>query len=135
MTLYLLPVSSAALRAEDGGDPELGAGLAGPETPPALPGGRGPSAELRAAPGGPAGAEEAEGRGPLGGALQEAQRGHGEQDHAAAAQDRPAGEERVVHRRSSSSKTLSRPLLLNSRRNRKRRGTDIIRWWLITWQT
>lgn len=40
---------------------------------------------------GQARAEEAQDRGPLGGALQEAPHWHGEQDHAAAAQSRRAG--------------------------------------------
>lgn len=43
-----------------------------------------------------AGAEEAENRGSLGGALQEAQQRHGKQNHAAAEEDRRAGDERPV---------------------------------------
>jgi len=84
-------VPPAAVRGEGGGSAALGEGLAGPQALPPRPGRRGAAAELRAAPGGPAGAQEAEGGGSLGGALQEAPRGHGEQDHAAAATPRPAG--------------------------------------------
>lgn len=53
---------------------------------------RDPTAELCASLEGQESLEEAQSGGSLSGALQEAQRGHGEQDFAAAAQDKRAGE-------------------------------------------
>lgn len=53
---------------------------------------RDPAAELRASLEGQESLEEAESGGSLRGALQKPQRGHGEQDFAAAAQDKRAGE-------------------------------------------
>lgn len=51
-----------------------------------------PAAELRAPHEGQERTEEAESGGALGGALQEAQRRHGKQDHAAATQTKRTGE-------------------------------------------
>lgn len=66
--------------------PEEGTRLAGPAVLQEVPGSCYLPAMLHPAHEGQTGAEEAEDRGPLGGALQEAQHWHGEQDHAAAAQ-------------------------------------------------
>lgn len=96
--LYSLKASSsfpplcAALAGEQGGGhPEVGEGLAGQAAVQQGAGRRGLPAVLRAPHDRQARAEEAEDRGALRRALQEAQHWHGEQDHAAAAQDRRAG--------------------------------------------
>lgn len=91
----LLPISShllfSALAAAgaQGADPsEARPRLVGSLLVPALPQGHRVPAVLHPQDEGQARAEEAEDRSPLSGALQEAQQGNGEQDHAAAEKDR-----------------------------------------------
>ena len=83
---------SAVAAGEQGGDhPEARPRLVGSLLVQALPRLHRLPAVLHPQDEGQARAEEAEDRGSLGGALQEAQQRHGEQDHAAAEEDRRAG--------------------------------------------
>lgn len=78
----------AAAGAQGGDHSEARPGLVGALLVRALPQGHRVPAVLHPQDEGPARAEEAEDRGPLGGALQEAQQRNGEQDHAAAEKNR-----------------------------------------------
>lgn len=84
----------AAAEVAQGGDhSEARSRLAGPLLVQALPGVHRLPAVLHPQDEGSARAEEAEDRGSLRGALQEVKQRHGEQDHAAAEEDRRAGKQ------------------------------------------
>lgn len=88
---------SDAAGAEGRGRPEVGEGLAGEAALPAGLGSRRCAAVLRTVLEGQESAEESENGGSLRAAPPEAQCRHGEQDHAAAAQDKRAGTTRFSH--------------------------------------
>lgn len=85
-------VVAADVRAKGSNHPEVGERLVGEAALQAHACGHRPAAELRASRQGQEGAEEAESGGPFRGALQEAQRRHGEQNSATPAEDKRAGE-------------------------------------------
>lgn len=91
LVLSLSRPPAAAEVAQGGDHSKARPRLAGPLLVQALPGVHRLPAVLHPQDESSARAEEAEDRGSLGGALQEAQQGHGEQDHAAAEEDRRAG--------------------------------------------